>query len=221
MESDPELSSAVNVHEAIGEAIEAYSRVELCLAILLGTLLKINQTQAYVLLFAIQNVRSRNEVFQKLLKMQFGLHVKNYWKSCSAFLEKLQQFRNAIAHWHPTTIIRVRNPGFKPVGFDHGIRNPVPHSENKTLILSDFNPFLVDCMYINQELSALRSIVESAPEALPEKFLRPISRRNQAVLQRLPTAKAPQPQRKPSAPKLSRAQKRKNALKTAKSAKKK
>ena len=214
MKDDPIISSSLNIHEAIGEAIEAYSRVEGTLATLLGSLLKISNNQSYIILFAVQNVRSRNEVFQRLLGIIFDNQIKKYWQSCAAYLEALQKFRNAIAHWHPIIQIRL-NKDRQAVDVANGIRHPVPGSRHKTLTLRDFNPFLVDCMYIQEELSALNEIVQAAPNTLPERFQRPIARRNRALLRQSLTAKAQQPQRPPSVPKLSRAQKRAKALKEA------
>jgi hypothetical protein len=66
------MSETVHSHrkplnQAVGEAIEAYANVEAQLAFLLQALLQIDVNKAYAILFAIQNSRLKNELFQFLL----------------------------------------------------------------------------------------------------------------------------------------------------------
>jgi hypothetical protein len=187
------------LHRAVGEAIEAYSHVEATMASLLQDILKLDVLQAHAVLFAIQNTRSRNEMFETLLEQQFTPAIRKYWASCSNYLLKLGQFRNAIAHWHPHISIYVKSKtDLRPVRYVHALGHPAIKSAYKGLEAPDFPPFLKDCQYIREELSALILLVKERPQALPEKFRQPLPRRNQAVLQPRQKPKAQQPQRPPS-----------------------
>jgi hypothetical protein len=200
----------------IGEAVESYVRIEQNLAWILEELLEVDIVKAHAVLFAIQNARSRYELFEGLLERKLGLGIRKYWASLSAFLLTLAQFRNAVAHWHPLIQISV---GKSKNSAAHALHHPSPHSGLRPIIAKDFPLFLQDCMRAREELSALRALVETPPAALPERFRRRIPHRNQAVLQPPQTAKAPQPLRPPSKPshlqkdrKPSAKQKRQRAL---------
>jgi len=189
------------LHRAIGEAIEAYAEVETILTSLLQALLRTDCNKAHALFFAIQNIRSRNELFETLLQLEFKGALKKYWASCGSYLYKLALFRNAVAHWHPLVVITVKSEtDLTGVGAQHALHHPA-YASFKELTLDHFPPFLTDCVYIRRELSALHGIVGKQPDTLPEKFRRPIARRNLAVLQLHHSAKTPQPQRPPSRPK--------------------
>jgi hypothetical protein len=193
-----DLGQTNPLHQAVGEAIEAYAMVEANLASLLEALLGVSMIQAHAVLFAIQNIRSRNEMFQTLLAhTHFHKDIKKYWASCSKYLLMLAQFRNAIAHWHPNLNVYV-NKDFSAHRLVHALGHPVPGTPIKSLEVTDLAPFLTDCQYIRQELSALTELVKNAPVALPEKFQKPITRRNQAALRQRHSAKEQQPQRPPS-----------------------
>jgi hypothetical protein len=189
------------LHQAIGQAIESYVRVEQILALVLQAILKTDVLKAHAILFAVQNTRARNELFQSLLQMQFGAGIKSYWASCGKFLNTLSVFRNAVAHWHPYLNIYIsKDKDAPPARVTHALGHPAIRSALKSLEVSDFAPFQRDCRHISQELSALVELVNEPPAALPEKFRRPIAHQNLAVLRPRPTAKAPQPQRPPSQP---------------------
>ena len=85
----------------IGESIEAYASVEARQAFLLKSILRIDYRKSCTIFFAVQNVRARGEMIQDLLDHGCDERLRNYWKSCNAFLLKLAQFRNALAHWQP------------------------------------------------------------------------------------------------------------------------
>jgi hypothetical protein len=183
------------LHQTVGKAIASYARVERMLTLLLGALLNIDTNQAHVVFFAIQNTRSRNEMFEALLTMHFKGAVKKYWDSCGAYLLALATFRNAIAHWHPYENTHLADPAKREATLQH----PVPESNYKSIGVDEIAPFLADCRYIQGELTMLvEAVRKSAPSTLPEKFQQPIAHRNQALLQPRRKPKAQQPQRPPS-----------------------
>lgn len=214
MYTPEQLSNQTELSNSIGEAIVAYSSVEATQARLLQSILKTDAQKAYLIFFAVQNSRARNELFDDLLEIEFKGRVKKYWDSCSSFLAKLALFRNALAHWHPRISIAVNMTEktsrvaqtLAPANFKH----PFIPLEAKHI-----GPFLVDCMVIREYLSDITSLVEERPAALPEIFQKPIAHQNQAVLRLRPTPKEPPPQRPPSVPKLTKFQKRKKAEKEA------
>ena len=205
----PEPSS---FHQAVGRAIDAYSRVEADEAFLLKAILKTDTRTAYLICFAVQNARSRVELLESLLRYKFADKFKIYWGSCSKFIGTLAKFRNAIAHWHPyMQVYSNANDEFRYV---QSIAPPVPnnlrHIEEK-----DIPPFVNDCENMCATLRDLSKFIAAPRRSLPQRFQQPISYQNQADLQPSPIAKAPQPQRKPSVPMLSPAQKRAKAVKDA------
>ena len=191
------------------------NRVESALASLLESILDTDFQKAHILFFSVQSARSRNDMLQRLLDLHFKSDIKKYWASYAKFISTLADFRNAIVHWHPFPIVIVNQ---KPLTMTMapGLAHPMIFgSKFKPLEIGDFAPFLKDCLYIRGELAGLKFLVKEKPSALPEKFQTPITRRNLAVLRPRRTAKAPQPRRKPSVPKLTKFQKRKKAEKAA------
>jgi hypothetical protein len=86
---------------AQGNAMQAYALVEGTQASIIEALLKVDFLRAHAILFAAQNARSRNELIETLLELEFAGTLRKFWASCSKYLLTLAQFRNALAHWHP------------------------------------------------------------------------------------------------------------------------
>jgi hypothetical protein len=209
------------IHGAIGEAMEAYAEVEMTLASVLRLLLHTELLEAHAVFFAIQNVRSRNELFQTLLTIRFKDDIKKFWNSCDKFLLTLAQYRNAIAHWHPlVTIYLDKND---KATLKNAIGHPAIRSSYKPLEIDDFPPFIKDCLYIRQELSGLISLLKDSPATFPDKFRQPIARRNQGVLRPHRKTKAqqhpPQSSRGKAPAKQSAKQRRQRAFSKTKHAK--
>ncbi len=191
----------------------SYAKVEWSLALLLQSLLGVDLPKAHAIFFAIQNTRSRNELFQSLLAQEFNGELKKYWASCSKFLLKLAKFRNAIAHWHPH--VSLYENAASELIIRPALRSPIPRSDFHSIEIENFDDFHIDCQHIADEIIELFGVVVERPSAWPQKFLNPITHRNLAVLKQPHTPKVRQPRRPPSVPKLSAAQKRAKALKDA------
>jgi hypothetical protein len=185
------------IHAHMGQAIEAYSRVEQIQVQLLAVVLRLEYKMAAAIFYSVQNVRSRNEMIQTLLTLKYGEKYKEFWDSCTAFLSKLSVFRNAIVHWHPITIIALFS-GDR----DYGLKNTSPLKQTRTLEAKDFPAFIGDCSYITMEIETFMWMLRGdAPQQQPswqEKFSQPITRQNQADLRPPPKPKAPKRPRKPS-----------------------
>jgi hypothetical protein len=203
------------LHLAIGQAIAAYANVEGQQAMLLQLILKVDMRKSHLIFFAVQNTRSRNELFQALLEEEVGVQVRAYWNSCVKYFEKLSRFRNAIAHWHPYVNVYLSKSDPEKTYYSHALGHPVPGRPFKTLTERDFPNFIEDCQYVREELSALSEFLRKKPSIFPERFLKPIARQNRALLQVRPTAKSSQPQRPHSSPKLSPEQQRAKEAKDA------
>lgn len=177
----------------VGEAVEAYARVEASLARLLSTILEIDAWEAEVVFYTIQNVKSRNEMFRNLMANKFNARYDAYWKSAANYLNILSAFRNALVHWHPQPNAVVGGISY----IESAIRNPMP---GKTVKLNrkSIAPFLDDCSYIRGEIDHLAGAIRAAysgktDEASLEKFSQTLTRRNQSVLEPPPMRKAPEP----------------------------
>jgi hypothetical protein len=210
----PEPSS---FHQAVGRAIDAYSRVEAEEAFLIQAILRTDIKTAYLICFAVQNTRSRIELIENLLRYKFSNKFETYWDSCSKFIGILAKFRNAIAHWHPHLQIYSNQQETRYV---QSLRSPV-RSGLQPIREGDIPPFVEDCDNISSAIRDLSKFIAARRRSLPRRFQQPITCQNQAGIQPRRIAKAPRPPRKPSTPKLSRAQKRAKALKDARMAKKK
>jgi len=209
-----QLGGDTRIHKAIGASVHEYSRVESAQVGILEAILTIKTVPASILFHSIQNVRTRNEMIQGLLRYSYGDKFKSFWAKCSAFLFKLSVYRNAIVHWHPHINIYV-DEKHQAVRATNALGNPMYGKGGKSLEVTDFPPFDQDCRYIAEELYALaRFLKQFKPdETLPDKYQRPIIRPNRADLQPPPKTKEPGPRRPPSVPKLSAAQRRAKARK--------
>jgi hypothetical protein len=183
----------------IGESIEAYATVETKQAFLLATILNIDWRKACVVFFAVQNVRSRGEMVEELLGQGFDERLQKYWTSCNKFLQKLAQFRNALAHWQPYSNLYEGPNGERHLEPALG---PPTLKNLKPLEAADLPAFVEDCEYIGGEIHKLDAMIKSGPRAWAEKFQPPAIRQNRAVLRLLRTAKELQRQRPPSKPNL-------------------
>ena len=180
---------------AIGEAIEEYSQVEYHLMVILGNILDITPRTSATLFKAAQNVRARGIMFDELLEAKSGGNLNPHWNNCNAFLHKLSEYRNAIAHWTFGVIVFKNkdaistHPGLTPVG-----------GGMKPILKSGIQDFVEDCGYARAFLNELNNLISGWPVTSPEiSQLQPI-RRNLAVLEPNQIAKAPQRQRPPSKP---------------------
>jgi hypothetical protein len=208
------------LYRPIGESMQAYALVEAHQSTLFELLLKTDLRRANAIFFAIQNVRTRIELLETLLELEFGPSLQKYWASCSDFLLKLAQFRNAIAHWHPYVNIYAADGAsdWKPVP---ALGDPVLGRNARSLEATDFPAFIRDCVRIREELSSLNTLLRERPSQLPEKFQQTIVHRNEAVLPSRRKALQPQPlssspSAAPKGKKLSRKQRRDRALSEAK-----
>src|SRR4051794_23367738 len=73
----------------IGIAVRAYTQVEASQSRLLSVLLGIDIKPASAIFFSVQNVRSRNELFNTLLTQRFDDRFTKFWESCSSHLQRL------------------------------------------------------------------------------------------------------------------------------------
>ena len=105
---DPSQRHTERLSQAIGESIQAYAMVEAHQAAVLKALLSTDFRRAHTIFFAVQSVRSRSELLENLLQLELRSDLQKYWASCSNFLQKLANFRNAIAHWHPHVNVYAR-----------------------------------------------------------------------------------------------------------------
>jgi hypothetical protein len=109
MASSPKIADAAEpMQAAIGASIHKYSKVEVAQLRILEAILKIETLPAALIFFSIQNVRTRNELIEELLRHYCGEGLVPFWGRCSKFLAKLSLFRNAIVHWIqviPSTLI--------------------------------------------------------------------------------------------------------------------
>jgi hypothetical protein len=212
LKAPPSLRGPSSFHQAVGRAIEAYSNVEGSLALLLQQILKLDPLRTFIIFAAVQNTRSRGELFQELLAIEFDGRLDSHWYACNKFLATLAAFRNALAHWHPHTSLWVNDE--QGVRRTHSIGKLVPGGVEH-IVEKDIDIFDSDCLYIRTEIGLLTAIVRDGPLSLPEKFQPQAIRQNQAVLRQRQIPKEPAPPRPPSVPKLSPAQKRAKAAKDA------
>lgn len=84
-----------------------------------------------------------------------------YWKSCSTFLEKLAEFRNALAHWHPILNVCCQH---------------LASEKRYSIALYE------DCSYIFKELTDLTAAIKDHPQSPPQKYNEKL-RKNRAVLE--------------------------------------
>lgn len=201
--------------------MEAYSNYEASAASLIQVLLKTDYRQAMAIYFAVKSSRDRMELFENLIRLRLSekhrVKFEPFWNSVTAYLQVMTKFRNALAHWHPYVSIYedAKSGDGQPYSFRPTLADPVPNSNGRSLHAEDIGPFVEDCKFAQGIFTLLYDYFHKRPRSLPEIFQRPITRQNLADLQPPQTAKAPQPLRKPSVPKLSRAQKRAKAVKDA------
>lgn len=216
MQDSPHI--AAKLHQAVGEAMDTYAHVEAHLANIVGNLLKVDYRKSHIIFFAISNMRSRLELVEGLfflhLKAEHHEAFKTFWGPVQAYLTTLSHFRNALAHWHPHITVYVNRLGaqVRPARYEAALSHPIPGMKNKSIEARHIGDFIEDCQFAREFLSAIKPIAKRRPASLPRIFRQPIARRNKADLQPRPNPKAQQPQRPPSKPKVSRAERRRQAL---------
>lgn len=204
---------------ATGSALQAYVQVEAALIRLLQSVLGCDSRQARLIFLSLNSVRSKLELFDSLIEHRFADKVEPFWSSCHDFLQKIALVRNAVAHWHPVTRVYVsRRAGHIPKPAEPTLVDP--SFRGRALTLLDLQKFTLDCGYIRTEIGRLSGKLEagakrSRKRPLPKKYRAPAVRPPAFAFPQSQTAKEPGPQRPPSVPKLSRAQKRAKALKDA------
>lgn len=212
------LGGDPKIHQAIGKAVDLYTRVEAAQADILQSILKVKPAPASVLFYSVRSVRTQCEMIDALLRFAHGDKFKAFWTKCSTFLFKLSLYRNAIVHWHPHIDVYVKTTrmGFTVTG-ENVLGNPSLGRRGKSLTLDDFPLFYQDCVYIREELIALARDLKKQRRGRPshQKYRQAIIRPNLADLQPPARAKEPKPPRPPSKPRLSAAQRRSKALKNA------
>lgn len=208
------------LHSAVGEAMEAYANYEANAASLIRVLLKADYRQSMAIYFAVKSSRDRMELFENLIMLRLSEKhrpmFRPFWNSVTAYLQVMTRFRNALAHWHPYVSIyedTQRSNAEASYLYRPTLANPAAAPGGRSLQAEDIAPFIQDCRFASGIFTSLYDYFEKKPRSLPERFRRPITRQNLADLQPPPTAKARQPRRPLSTPKLSRAQKRAKALK--------
>ena len=182
---------------AVGEAIEQYSQVEYLLSVLLQKVLNIPQREASITFKAVQNVRSRGNMFGDLLALRFGRKLNPHWKKCNAFLLILAEFRNAIAHWTFSAIVYKKPgggvfivPGLHSIGDD----------DMRPITEGDIAKFVKDCNHIEAVLNEFINLISGPPVTSQEiSQIQPV-RPNLAFLQRDLIPRAQQLLRSPSRP---------------------
>jgi hypothetical protein len=209
------ITSEGQLHQAVGNALSKYAQIEFALASVLRNLLKIDFLQSHTLLFAIQNYRTRLTTLSELLEARFGKSVTKYWDSCSEALQKLAQFRNALAHWHASATYILGAKEDDAGKLEYKLSPPAP-GDMRVVRTADIEKFTTDCWSMLRLLNDLASTVKRKRRPpLPKRFGRSITYQIQACLRPPPKPKEPGHRRPPSRPKLSRAQKRAKALKDA------
>jgi hypothetical protein len=218
-------SSNAEMHSAIGASIHQYSKVEVAQTRILEAILNIETKPAALLFFSIQNVRTRNDLIEGLLRHYREENLRPYWAKCSAFLFKLSLYRNAIAHWIPGWHYHLDFVQRKITGVTAFISDPKagPTKEARSLQAGDLKPFDEDCQYIahqlNQFAAYLKMFKSNAHGPFRDIYRQLTIRLNQAVLRppRTPTAQQPRQRpfpasARPKGPKPSAKQRRQRAL---------
>src|SRR5258706_11474603 len=154
--------------KAIGEAVEAYTDVEAAQFRLLAIILGVDDHTAAIIFFTVINVRSRQEMFETLLVKKHGRTYEKYWQSYTHYINKLSVFRNAIVHWHHTTILNTEGPS------EAGIRHPTPKGRGRALTASQLRPFIQDCIRARVESDQFATFLRDGGEpTLHDRFLQP------------------------------------------------
>jgi hypothetical protein len=82
------------------KAIDAYAGVEQAMCRILEVLLNTSTTKAGIIFYRVVNSRSRNTILSDLMKEEHGDRYKKYWNSIVKTVNRLDQTRNQIIHWH-------------------------------------------------------------------------------------------------------------------------
>ena len=194
---------------AVGHAMEVYANYEANSARLIEVLLSANYRQSMAIYFAVKSGRDRLELYENLILLrmsdQDSQKFMPFWTSFIAYLQTMTNFRNALAHWHPYVSL-YENPdadeGDSKYRTRPSLAHPTPNPNSVSIYEEDIAPFVNDCRYASGILTLLYDYFEQKPQLLPDRFQRPIDRRNQAALRPPKNSSAPQSQRPPSVPKL-------------------
>lgn len=186
----------IDLRVIVGEAIEQYSQVEFTQITLLEVLIDKDMRVSSILHKAMQNVRSRNAMFGDLIALR-DASLSPHWKKCAAFLLKLAEFRNAIAHWTFSIVLYTKPDGaFFVVPGLHSIGD----DDIKPITEADIADFVKDCSHAIAIINQFRHLIQVGPLTSQDiSQIQPV-RPNRATLQSDPTPRAQPRQRPPSKP---------------------
>jgi hypothetical protein len=88
-----------------GRAIQAHSQLEMSLCLLMATVANMEHDVAGIFFFKILAYRTRCDIIELLLRRKHKRVYSLFWKSFSKEVEKIDQTRNNIVHWHGNVML--------------------------------------------------------------------------------------------------------------------
>src|SRR5580704_4143106 len=132
-----------------GKAIDAYSKVEGGLCMLMSSFGGMDIGVATIIFFKINNARTVGTVLTKLLKRKHKQTYRTFWKSLAARVQNLTRIRNDIVHNHVAVQSNAKGYagiGLLPTDFLHtGSPNEVVVINSDALV-----NFINECNFISR-----------------------------------------------------------------------
>ncbi len=158
-----------------GNAVSAYANLESSLCMLFATALGVDQQRAGLVFYKITNTSSRNGILERLIKLREDQFFAPFWKSVMKLINKIDQERNEIVHWHFVTEFTDADGPHITIGDGSQgmsvLRPPATlFTENKKRKThADLETFANKCEYVTRAVNVLNAVI-GTPLSVPETW---------------------------------------------------
>jgi hypothetical protein len=147
-----------------GNAFNAYAGLELALLTAMIRFADMEPEVASIIFYRVNNTRQRNSIIDQLKKRAWKDRASLFWNSTIKELNKIDQERNELAHWHVRMERRQEEPD-KFVG-SFVLQPPNIYTSGPSRTEADLHQFIGRCEY----LSALIHMFVNALYYTPDLF---------------------------------------------------
>ncbi|NBB51282.1 hypothetical protein GVN24_23650 [Rhizobium sp. CRIBSB] len=134
-----------------GEAIGAYTELEMSLASLFETLLESSEEVAGTIFFTLTSTAARNNLLRQLIIQKHADSYEDFFKSTFKIIQDLDSFRNKCAHY-----VVVSRQGDGPSRYDLRRHRFWAREDAETVSIDEIREFIRKCRFVAGSLNLFR-----------------------------------------------------------------
>jgi hypothetical protein len=150
-----------------GKAVQAYALLEQALCRVLALVSGTSPQVAAIIFFRIASTQARNDILDKLIRLQFRREFSLFWNSVFRALRPTDIKRNEIVHWSVSTQVRLSPEGpsspevtLRPPTFWSTLDESAPQITN-----DDLQEFMKKCHFYSQHINVFAAL-KGAPDSI-------------------------------------------------------